>query len=318
MTAKSLPAPKTISRAARDFINNAEPLTHLSNDLAQIKAARQYNEENGLPKALKFAQNQGVSWFEETIAGEPVLRIKPKKPGPDATSKAILYFYGGGHIVGSPEEDLPIIAPVANHLGIEVLAHRYPLAPEAPFPAAVNASAEVYQHMTATYGEGHWAIMGESAGGNLALAALLNARDQGWPLPAAAVLLSPWVDLSGQNDSLNYGFDPTLSLESMGDSAAMAYMNNDPAKATNPLVSPIHGNYDGQFPPTLITTGTRDFLLSDCARISTRLRQSGVDVSLHLWEGLWHVFEFYPDLPEAEKSLEEVANFLKQHLQAEL
>ena len=98
----------------------------------------------------------------------------------------------------------------------------------------------------------------------------------------------------------------------MCDAGAKAYAGQ--ISLTNPKVSPLYADYDESFPPTLITTATRDYLLGDAARLSTKFRQAGIDVSLHLWEGLWHVFEFYPDIPEAAQSLNEIATFLQKHL----
>lgn len=314
MTNNALPLPPTISKEAQDFIKNAPPKQALPFHLDAIKAARRFNEETWLPEVIDYAKSLGVSWAEITISGEPVLEVTPENYDSKNDGKALLYFYGGGHIAGSPEEDLTITGPLANQLGIKILAHRYPLSPENPFPAAVNSAGKVYSHLVSTLGSANLLVAGESAGGNLALATLLTARAQGQEMPAATALLSPWADVGGNSDSHAVDIDPTLSMDSIGNTAARAYLNDDEAHLTDPIASPIYADYDSSFPPTLITTGTRDFLLGDSARLSTKMRLSGVNVKLNVWEGLWHVFEFYPQIPEAQQSLQEIGDFLSNHL----
>ena len=314
MAPNNLPLPPTISDEAKAFIENAPPKQPLPFHPDAIAAARQFNVDTWLPEVMKFTNTIGITWQEIEINGEPVLEVTPPNYDESNDDKALLYFYGGGHIAGSPEEDLTITGPLAVQLGIKVLAHRYPLSPENPYPAAVNAANLVYSNLISRFGSSNLLVAGESAGGNLALATLLTARDQGLPMPAATALLSPWVDISGKSDSHAVDIDPTLSMDSIGNTAARAYLSDKEELLTDPIASPIYADYDSSFPPTLITTGTRDFLLGDCARISTKMRAAGVDVSLNLWEGLWHVFEFYPQLPEAQQSLKEIGDFLGKHL----
>ena len=133
-------------------------------------------------------------------------------------------------------------------------------------------------------------------------------------MPAAVALLSPWSDLSktGDTQTTLAGLDPTLHYELTIKDAALAYAAG--RALTDPLVSPLYADYRPGFPPCLITTGTRDLFLSDCARLSTKMRLAGVDATLHVWEGMWHVFEFYSEIPEAGRSLAEVAVFLDKYL----
>ena len=149
-----------------------------------------------------------------------------------------------------------------------------------------------------------------SAGGNLALALINTAATAGLPMPAVAALLSPWSDLTHASDTVRTldGIDPTLSLVAVGDGMANAFAGGQPRNS--PEISPLLAEVPKGFPPTLITSGTRDAMLSDCARLSTKLRAAGVAAELRVWEGMWHVFEFYSELPEAEASLREIAAFL--------
>ena len=155
--------------------------------------------------------------------------------------------------------------------------------------------------------------MGESAGGNLALQILQDCLANRLSMPRAVGLLSPWCDLVGCGDShhLLDGVDPTLGYQYLQD-AARCYCGDQDATAIE--VSPLWGQFSSAMPPTFISTGTRDFLLSDAIRLAGRLRQADVSVELNVWEGMWHVFEFYPEIPEARQSINMLTKFLKSHL----
>jgi acetyl esterase/lipase len=244
---------------------------------------------------------------EIEVGGVPCLEVS----GP-ASVGTVLYFFGGGHTVGSPEEDIVITAPLAIDAGARVVAVRYPLAPEHPYPAAVDTAEAVYRALLDELGDVPLVVAGESAGGNLALALTQRARAAGLRLPTALALLSPWSDLAFGGDSHRTDRDPTLQMGT-GELVVMADMYRGAAAVDDPLVSPIHADFTG-FPPTLITTGTRDLLLSDCVRVHAGMETDGVDVTLRVWEGMWHVFEFYRELPEARASMAEVCAFVRSAL----
>lgn len=241
------------------------------------------------------------------VGGVPCLEVT----GPDS-SGTVLYCFGGGHTVGSPEEDIVIAAPLAVDAGARVVAIRYPLAPENPYPAAVDAAEAVYRALLDELGDRPLVVAGESAGGNLVLALMQRVRAAGLPMPRALALLSPWGDLGFTGDSQRTDRDPTLQMGN-GELQVMADMYRGEAEVDDPMVSPIHAAFTG-LPPTLITTGTRDLLLSDCVRIATGMRVDGVDVTLRVWEGMWHVFEFYRELPEARASMSEICDFVHRAL----
>lgn len=233
-------------------------------------------------------------------------------PGTGPVRGTVLYFYGGGHTVGSPEEDIVIIAPLAAQAGVRVVAPRYPLAPEHPYPAAVTAAESVYRRLLESTDAAQLVVAGESAGGNLALALFQRLRALESAIPAAFALLSPWADLGFTGDSHAANRDPTLVITD-GDLEEMAALYRGEVPADDPLVSPIHADFTG-LPPTIMTTGTRDLLLSDAVRLDTAMRLDGVDVTLRVWEGMWHVFEFYRQLPEARASMAEVSRFVAAQL----
>lgn len=164
-------------------------------------------------------------------------------------------------------------------------------------------------------------VVGESAGGNLALTVALAAVSaaeamalQLQQVPAAVVLLSPWIDLTHSGDShlTLAGLDPTLSVKHFLEPASLAYAGKQ-RLVSSPEVSPLWGKIPQGFPPTLLTSATRDLLLSDVVRLSAKLRAAGCNVDLRVAQGLWHVFEWYPHCPEAASSMQHVVAFLKQH-----
>ena len=158
-----------------------------------------------------------------------------------------------------------------------------------------------------------FAIVGESSGGNLALALMLRAHQEELSLPRAAALVSPWCNLNNIGDSLDFDEDrdPTLTARNSFLAARYYAVGND---LNHPEIPPLNGAFDNTFPPCVITTGTRDLLLSQSAALAQRFRDADINVDLQVWEGLWHVFEWYDDLPKAGKSLTEIANHLSRHM----
>ncbi len=223
----------------------------------------------------------------------------------------ILYCYGGGMVEGGPYEDLIITTGLAHHLSARVVSVDYRLAPEHPYPAAQRDVTRVYAVLLDDYGASRLALAGESSGGNLALALMVQLRDQKIDLPLCAALFSPWVDLSsrGDNHEINDDRDPTLNTAWVN-AAANLYAPNQ--ALDDPAISPLYAELNG-LPPIIISTGSRDLLLSGCLSLARKLRDSGVDCDLRVWEGLWHVFEFYDEIPEAAQSIREMADFIRAH-----
>ena len=266
------------------------------------------------PRAERALDRFSLTPGAVTIAGVPCLEIVPEGCDPD---HLVLYFYGGGYVTGSAYEDLIVSAALASFARARIIAPEYRLAPENPWPAATTDGFAVFEALAIDLNGRTLAIAGESAGGNLALAVMLRARDAGLPMPHAAALLSPWCDLANGGDSVsgNDGRDPTLTRRFL-DAYTKLYAGDNHAKT--PDISPLHGTYDSSFPPMFVTTGTRDLLMSQCVRLAQVLRNAGVDVDLRIWDGLWHVFEFYDELPEAEQSLRTVAAFLHRQYEASI
>ena len=197
-----------MSKPARAFLEQPAPedLGPLSPET--IEAYRKMAKDEFLPRAERAVQAHGVTVAEVEIGGVPCLEILPRGE-PIGT---VLYCYGGGYVTGSAREDLIVSAGLARHSGARVVAVQYRLAPEHPYPAAIDDGAAVYDVLSREAAP--FAIAGESAGGNMALALMQRAKANGLPMPVTAVLLSPWCDLTHGGDSLhaNDGRDPTLDL----------------------------------------------------------------------------------------------------------
>jgi acetyl esterase/lipase len=273
---------------------------------------------DGLPRYREDVRAGFEPWVQSALAafsGEiediEVAGIPCKQLTPDNWSGAggtcIQYAYGGGYIGGSCHEDLIIAAPLAQLSESRIVMVDYRLSPEHPYPAPQQDMRQVYPELLAKYGAARLVVCGESAGGNQALGLLQHVRDRGLPLPRCAALFSPWCDLRNQGDShlFNDGRDPTLSTP-WTDIAAGWHANGH--ALDDPGISPLHGDMK-DLPACIVTTGSRDLLLSQCLRLARKMRSAGVSCDLRVHEGMWHVFEFYP-IPEAEQSLREVAEFI--------
>lgn len=224
--------------------------------------------------------------------------------------RCMLYAYGGGYVSGSTWEDQILAAPLARHAGMRVVMPEYRLSPEHPYPLPQQDVRRVYAALLQQYGAQRLIAGGESAGGNQALGLMQHARDNGLALPRCAVLFSPWCDLANRGDShiFNDDRDPTLN-GSWVDIAAKWHAAGH--ALDDPGLSPIYGDMSG-LPPCIITTGSRDLLMSQCLRLARKMRAAGVECDLRVWEGMWHVFEFYP-VPEARQSIVEIAAFIDAH-----
>jgi acetyl esterase/lipase len=224
----------------------------------------------------------------------------------------MLYLHGGGYLACSPVTHRAITGAYANR-ELKLFVPDYRLAPEHAFPAALDDALAVYKGLLESgIPPLKLAICGDSAGGGLALAALLAARDAGLPMPACAVLFSPWTDLAATGESLttNSRRDAMLPGDRMAETAAF-YLNG--ADAQNPLASPLYGDLAG-LPPLLIQVGAGEVLRDDSTRLASRAKAAGVAVDINIWDGMPHVWQLFQGfLPEARAALDQAAGFAKAH-----
>jgi acetyl esterase/lipase len=253
---------------------------------------------------------RGVTVEPACIAGLPAEWLCPAGSAP---AGVMLYLHGGGYVLGSCRSHRALVARLARAGRVRILSLEYRLAPEHPFPAAVEDAAAAYRWLLQKGGSPQQLLIaGDSAGGGLALATLVSMRDQGEPLPAAAVYLSPLTDLAGTGESMvsKAQVDPWLAPQVKA--LLQHYIGqNDPR---SPLLSPLYADLRG-LPPMLIQVGSDEILLSDSTRLAQRAQAAGVPVTLQEWPGMWHVFQAWsPYLPEANQAVQEIGRFIRRSL----
>jgi len=234
---------------------------------------------------------------------------------PDADDQhVILCFHGGGYVSGSVAIHKLLCVSLVRVTEMRILLPEYRLAPENPFPAALEDALSAYHWLLEKgFEPENIIIAGDSAGGGLALATTLALRDAEEALPAAVVCLSPWADLAlaGASYQTKAKTDPILSMKKLHH-WALCYTDED--NLSNPLVSPVYADYQG-FPPILIHVGSEEIMLDDAVQVAEKAKAVGVDVTLNVWPGMWHVWHATgPWLPEAREALAEIGQFVREHL----
>ncbi|MGH2504886.1 MAG: alpha/beta hydrolase, partial [Ktedonobacterales bacterium] len=227
-----------------------------------------------------------------------------------AHSGAVVYYlHGGGYTFGSMITYRDLLERLTRQTQTRALYLDYRLAPECPFPAAVEDALAGYRWLLEQGAQPERIVIaGESAGGGLALATMLAARDAGLPLPAGAALLSPWTDLTGCSDTAitRADVDPMLVGAHIASGGQRYLAGADPH---NPLASPLFADLRG-LPPLLIHVGDCEVLLDDSRKLAERARQVGVAVTLRVWDGMFHAFPIFTFLPEAREAVDEMAEFV--------
>ena len=222
--------------------------------------------------------------------------------------RGVLYLHGGGYVLGSLDTHAELMARFAASCRAPVLGVDYRLAPEHPYPAAVEDAVASFERLIAQgIAPESIVIAGDSAGAGLALACMLALKDSGKPMPAGAVLLSPWSDLTASGDSLKSraDLDPMISPELL---QPMADTYVGEANAADPLISPLFGDLAG-LPPLLIQVGDHEVLLDDSTRLAKAAEAAGVEVELEIFDGGFHVFQNQPQLPESARALSSIGTF---------
>ncbi len=233
-------------------------------------------------------------------------------------NRRLLYVHGGGYVIGSPVTHRRLCEDIARAGGCAVLNLDYRLAPEHPYPAAVDDAIEGLKFVQQNGPNGAGAaesvfVAGDSAGGGLTLATLLAARERGVDQPNAAIGISAWTDLAitGESIQTRADADPLITDASMISGMASAYLGS--TEATDPLASPLYADYAG-LPPLLLQVGDAEVLLSDTTRVTEKARAAGVDVVEEVWDEMFHVWHaFAPMLPEGQAAIERIGEFVNQH-----
>lgn len=258
-----------------------------------------------------FPLPEGISLETVDAGGVRAERVKAPAARNDT---ALLYLHGGGYVVGSPVSARPLAAAVSEAAATTVLSLDYRLAPEHPFPAAVDDAVAGFRWLLRQgTAPDRIAIGGDSAGGGLTVATLAALRDRGDPLPSAGICISPWVDLTCSSDS--YGtkadVDPIIVPEDIRWMASLYLADQDPK---TPLASPLYADLTG-LPPLLIHVGSEEVLLEDAVGLDGRARKAGVDSTLEVWEDMIHVWHvFFPLLKEGREAIARIGEYFKSRI----
>lgn len=248
-----------------------------------------------------------------TLGGVTVREVTP--PDVDASAAPLLHFHGGAYVIYGGESSAAEAVLGATYARRRVISVDYRMPPDHPFPAAVTDAVAVWRAMIETHNPASLGVFGTSAGGGLLLAMTLKLKALGLPLPGALAPCTPWADLAGESDSYraNAGVDGALpQYEGLLEGAAKLYAG--PAGLHDPLVSPVLGDFSG-FPPSLLTTGTRDILLSDTVRVYRAMRAAGVDARLEVYEAMSHAeYATAPTSPESASVYGDLAAWFDRHL----
>lgn len=258
----------------------------------------------------------GVTVTPSVLGGRPALTVEPEG-GPatgttnGTTTGTILYFHGGAWVFGSPATALHLTAALVRRTGVRAVSVDYRLAPEHPFPAAIEDGLAAYRELLDQGVPAERIVLaGESAGGGLGITTLLSARDAGLPMPAAAVAFSPGLDatLSGESMTTKHGADPLFTRADLAKVFTHHLAGQDPAQ---PLLSPaLHADPTG-LPPLLLQAGSNEVLVDDSTRFAARAAAAGVDVRLDVTEGVPHVFQAFEGLlDEADAALDRAGRFI--------
>ncbi|MFF4471909.1 alpha/beta hydrolase [Streptomyces sp. NPDC001599] len=270
-------------------------------------------QRDGFATAMTRPVPDGVVIRRTVLGGRPALELEPDTA---ADRGRLLYLHGGGYVIGSPDTHAGLVGELALRAGLRATSVDYRLAPEHPFPAAVDDGLAAYRELLATGSDPRDIVVaGDSAGGGLSIATLLAARAAGLPQPAAAVLFSPWVDLTLSGGSIRSKEDAD-PIFTEADVRAYADLYVGAGDRAFPLASPVFGDLSG-LPPLLVQAGANEVLLDDAVRLAGRAGADDVEVTLEVGPGLPHVYQFHHGrLEEADAALDRAARFLTAHLDA--
>lgn len=252
----------------------------------------------------------GMKWESFDLSGMKAAWVRPEW-GHDR-QKVILYCHGGGYTSGNLGYSRPLASKFSHTTGWETLSFEYRLAPEHPYPAAVEDAETAWDYlMYLGYGAKNVTVAGDSAGGNLALVLCHRLKAAGRKLPGRLVLLSPWTDMtaSGASYTERAELDPSITLDYI-QAVRSAYAGG--ADLQDPMLSPLFGDFAG-FPPTLIQVGSNELLYSDAEALRDRMVEAGAVCRMEEWKDMWHVFQMFP-IKKAAQAMDSVGKFLLEQL----
>jgi len=313
--ARVIPVPTTVSPEARAALSMENPYSgRMAPDPgdkeAWVQHVQQIDEMMTQMLKVRFAQDSSVHLTEHNLSKSKLYEITPSNIAADDVGKAILYVHGGGFTTGGGIAAAYAAYSIVNLAKLKIFSIDYRMPPYSPFPAGLDDTVESYRYLLDQFKPEHIAVYGPSAGGGLAASFLLKARDLRLPMPAACVLHSPEADLTEAGDSFetNNGIDSILTRLT---NSIRLYANGYDLR--DPYLSPLFGDFTKGFPPTILTSGTRDLFLSNTVLMHQALKRGKIAAELHIWEAMGHG-GFYGMAPEDRELLDEQIRFIRQYL----
>lgn len=314
---RNLSAPDTVSPEMAALIS--APVSDFA--FAKPQNAQEWQKlvqevaENSIKALPALKEHLQVKTEPITLNNVPAYMVEPAEISPANKDRILLHFHGGGYVLNPGEAGLSEAIQMAHHGKIKVVSVDYRMAPEHPYPAAMDDGMAVYEALLKDYPAEKIGVFGTSTGGGMTLALGLRAKAAGLPLPGALAPGTPWTDLTSSGDTYNTneyidnilgGYDGWLG------EAAKAYAGSHDLR--EPFLSPVYGDVNG-FPPVLLTSGTRDLFLSNTVRMQKKLREANVPTDLLVHEALPHAaYYMLPDSPEAQYHFKEHAKFFDKWL----
>lgn len=293
LQAKEFPAPTTVSAEMAQTISAQPGALWLSTvqKAQEVSSIAANYAKNAGPTAQALANKLGVKVEQGSLGGVPTFTLTPSNLPSDRKDKVVFYIHGGGYIFGHGLSGIGEAALLAGLEHYKVICVDYRMAPEYPFPAAINDAFAAYKALVKEVGAKNIVVFGTSTGGAMTLILALQAHRNKVAMPAALISGTPWSDINKIGDSyfVNDGVDNVLvTYDRLISTAARLYVGK--ANSKDPLISPVYASNDElkAFPPTLLLSGTRDLFLSNTVRMQKRLLQNSVDVDLIVYEGLSH------------------------------
>jgi acetyl esterase/lipase len=309
--------PATVSPAMQALIGL--PLSPIWND--HPKSAEEWKaliarRADDIAKTLpELRQRLGVTVEPTVIGGVKAWLVTPDSVAEESKNRLLVHVHGGGYVFFPGESGTREAILMAGYGRVKVVSVDYRMPPDHPYPAAMDDAMAVWKEVVKTTDPKRMAIFGTSNGGGMTLAMVMRAKKEGLPLPAATAPGTPWSDMTKTGDTFftNEMLDSVLVSNDgwLGD-AALLYAGGHDLK--DPMLSPVYGDYQG-FPPSILTSGTRDLFLSNTVRVHRKMRQAGVVAELHVFEGQSHAqYAGDPWAPETKEHFEELARFFDRYL----
>lgn len=277
-------------------------------DLAHADIGKMRKRLDQMGRLSRAGRN--VSIQEDELYG---LKVEWYRPENAQSGKILLYLHGGAFVLGSCDSHRKLVTQIARAGRIDAVLPEYRLAPEHPYPAGLQDCLGVYRALLDYgYNPANIVVAGDSAGGGLTMSLMLELRHGGLPLPGAAVLLSPFLDLTASGESVTTRADqePWFRVEDL-DVVIKYYCPDE--ELEDPLISPVFANVAGM-PPTLVQVGDDEILLSDSTRIAEKMEAAGVKVDLQVFPEMWHVFQlFIGKMPESRGAVDKIGAFIQDH-----